>query len=80
MTAPIFILAGEPSGDRLASHIMQAVNKRYDNPGWIGVGGELMHKEGLDSLIDMETLSVMGFGSALASYHRLSALADILVE
>ena len=80
MTAPIFILAGEPSGDRLASHIMQAVNKRYDNPGWVGVGGVLMQNEGLNSLIDMETLSVMGFGSALISYRSLSALADTLVE
>ncbi|MDC1383361.1 lipid-A-disaccharide synthase [Candidatus Puniceispirillum sp.] len=80
MTAPIFILAGEPSGDRLASHIMQAVNKRYNNPGWIGVGGVLMQNEGLNSLIDMETLSIMGFGNALISYRSLSALADKLVE
>ena len=80
MIAPIFILAGEPSGDRLASHIMQAVNKRYDYPNWVGVGGALMENEGLNSLIDMETLSVMGFGSAFMAYRSLSALADKLVE
>lgn len=80
MSAPIFILAGETSGDRLASHLMHALNSRYDNPEWVGVGGVLMQNEGLNSLIDMETLSVIGFGSALIAYRRLSTLVDTLVE
>ncbi len=80
MTAPIFILAGEASGDQLAAHLMRAVNSAYDKPNWIGVGGRLMQAEGLESWIDMETLSVMGFGGALKAYRRLSRLADDLVE
>ena len=80
MTAPIFILAGESSGDQLAAHIMHAVNQHYQSPAWIGVGGTLMQNEGLNSLVDIETLSVMGFGSAIFAYRRLSALADTLVE
>ncbi len=80
MIAPIFILAGEPSGDRIASHIMQAVNNQYDNPKWIGVGGILMKNEGLNSLVDMEILSVMGFSGALVAYRRLSVLVDTLVD
>jgi lipid-A-disaccharide synthase len=80
MTAPIFILAGEASGDQLAAHLMRAVNKAYEKPNWIGVGGRLMQAEGLVSWIDMETLSVMGFGGALKAYRRLSSLADDLVE
>jgi lipid-A-disaccharide synthase len=80
MTAPIFILAGEASGDQLAAHLMRAVNSAYDKPNWIGVGGRLMQAEGLDSWVDMETLSVMGFGGALKAYRRLSRLADDLVE
>ena len=38
MTSPIFILAGEPSGDQLAAHIMRAINHNYQSP-MIGVGG-----------------------------------------
>ena len=49
MTAPIFILAGEASGDQLAAHLMRAVNNAYDKPDWIGVGGRLMQAEGLES-------------------------------
>ena len=80
MTSPIFILAGEPSGDQLAAHVMRAVNHHYQNPRWIGVGGPLMQGEGLSSLVDIETLSIMGFGNAILAYPRLSALADRLVE
>ena len=80
MTAPIFILAGEASGDQLAAHLMRAVNNAYEKPDWIGVGGRLMQAEGLESWVDMETLSVMGFGGALTAYRRLSRLADDLVE
>ena len=53
MTAPIFILAGEASGDQLAAHLMRAVNSAYDKPNWIGVGGRLMQAEGLESWVDM---------------------------
>ena len=80
MTAPIFILAGEASGDQLAAHLMRAVNNAYEKPDWIGVGGRLMQAEGLESWVDMETLSVMGFGVAFTAYRRLSRLADDLVE
>ena len=45
MTSPIFILAGEPSGDQLAAHIMRAINLHYQSPAWIGVGGALMQDE-----------------------------------
>lgn len=80
MTSPIFILAGEPSGDQLAAHVMRAVNHHYQNPRWIGVGGPLMQGEGLSSLFDIEKMSIMGFGNAILAYQRLSALADRLVE
>ncbi len=80
MNSSIFILAGEPSGDQLAAHIMRAVNQHYQSPVWIGVGGALMQDEGLSSLVDIETMSIMGFGNAVLAYQRLSALADRLVE
>jgi lipid-A-disaccharide synthase len=80
MTAPLFILAGEASGDQLAAHLMRAVNNTYEKPDWIGVGGRLMQAEGLESWVGMETLSVLGFGGAIKAYRRLSSLADELVE
>jgi lipid-A-disaccharide synthase len=47
MTASIFILAGEASGDVLASRMMRAVHQHYGQQQWIGLGGPHMAAEGL---------------------------------
>ncbi len=81
MTAgPVFILAGEPSGDQIAAHLMRAVNVDFDNTDWFGVGGPLMRAEGLAPITGMDALTVVGFGNALLAYSRLSKLADQLVD
>ena len=80
MRAPIFILAGEPSGDQLAASIMQAVNHAYGKQDWIGVGGPMMQGEGLHSEADMSQLSIIGFGAAISAYAKLSRLADRLID
>jgi len=80
LNAPIFILAGEPSGDRLAASLMKAVNGGWGPQEWIGVGGPAMRAEGLGGTTDMEALTVFGFSAALAAYPRLSRLADRLVD
>ena len=80
MTAPIFILAGEPSGDRLAASLMRAVEIAYGPQTWIGVGGPAMAAEGLKTHHPMDQLTVMGFGAALTAYPRLSKFVDRLVD
>lgn len=59
---------------------MKAVNDGWGAQDWIGVGGPAMRDEGLAGATDMESLTVFGFGAALAAYPRLSRLADSLVE
>ena len=54
MTADIFILAGEASGDLLASRIMRAVNANYGQHKWVGLGGDHMIAEGLQSVGEMQ--------------------------
>jgi lipid-A-disaccharide synthase len=80
MTAPIFILAGEESGDILASRVMQAVNAAYGHQNWVGVGGTRMAAQGLHSFDDMARLSLIGIGAALRHYKDLSQFADDLVD
>ena len=80
MTAPVFILAGEPSGDRLAASLMRAINEAWGRQQWIGVGGPAMTAQGLSGAHAMDSLTVMGFGAALAAYPRLSRFADQLVD
>ncbi|MGC6498129.1 MAG: lipid-A-disaccharide synthase [Candidatus Puniceispirillaceae bacterium] len=80
MAAPIFILAGEPSGDRLGASLMQAISTHYGKKRWIGTGGPAMQAQGLKSHFPMEELTVFGFGAAVRAYPRLSRRLDMLVE
>lgn len=56
----IGIIAGEVSGDALGADFMAKMNAICPDVRWVGVGGHLMAKQGLCSVIDMSRLSVMG--------------------
>ncbi|MDE0392387.1 MAG: lipid-A-disaccharide synthase [Rhodospirillales bacterium] len=57
----IFLIAGEPSGDLIASRLMAALKRRTENRvRFAGVGGPLMADEGLESLFPYGELSLMG--------------------
>jgi lipid-A-disaccharide synthase len=60
----LFILAGEPSGDRIAADLVRRLRQR--GPVELsGVGGGELTGEGLASLYPMEDLSVMGISDVL---------------
>lgn len=66
----LFVLAGEPSGDRLGADLINrvAAKSRLDV---IGVGGPLMTDAGLSSLFPMDELSVMGWADVLPRLPKL---------
>jgi len=55
----LFILAGEPSGDRIAGDLVQRLKARREVK-LSGVGGQELLAEGLRSLYPMSDLAVMG--------------------
>ena len=55
----IAIVAGEKSGDALGGALMEALKKRYSNISFIGIGGNKMESQGLDSFFKMSEISVM---------------------
>ncbi|MEO0358869.1 MAG: lipid-A-disaccharide synthase, partial [Pseudomonadota bacterium] len=67
----VFIVAGEPSGDRLAAALMAGLRTSQESIEFSGVGGPLMQAQGLDSLFDMTELSVMGLAEILPKYRHL---------
>ena len=56
-----FILAGESSGDLHGANLIQSMKKLDSNISFCGVGGSLMKKAGLQSIVNFEDLAVMGF-------------------
>ena len=67
MTAPVFILAGEPSGDQLAASIMDAVEGRFGKQNWFGIGGPLMQERGLASEAEMAQRRLLTLGTTVSA-------------
>ena len=76
----VAILAGEPSGDLIASHLMADLNKQYKNIQYIGVGGPLMKSKGLSSFFDYAHLSVRGYFEVFRNIIKLCQLQKNLID
>lgn len=73
-TVRIAIVAGEASGDLLASHLMAALKEKLPHAVFYGIGGPKMAFVGFDAWWPMEKLSVMGYVEALKHYREISGI------
>jgi len=67
----IFLVAGEPSGDRLGAALMAALARRLPGVRFDGIGGSGMTAQGLVSRFPMRELSLMGLLEILPHLPRL---------
>jgi lipid-A-disaccharide synthase len=66
-----FLIAGEPSGDQLGAALMAGLRELVPDAEFVGIGGEAMTAQGLQSLFPMQELSVMGIWEVLPKYRQL---------
>ena len=78
--AKIAILAGEPSGDLIASQLMAYVRSKVKNIEFIGVGGPLMKQQGLNSFFDYSNLSLYGVFQVIPNIPKLIFLRYKLIN
>ncbi|MEM9736269.1 MAG: lipid-A-disaccharide synthase, partial [Pseudomonadota bacterium] len=73
MTPPplIYLIAGEPSGDRLGASLIGALRRAYPEIEVTGLGGREMTQAGLTSLFDTDELAVMGIAEVLPRLPQL---------
>ena len=57
----IFILTGEPSGDKLASTVISKLKKNNPNIEYLSVGGTHIKKLGIKSIFDLKEITYLGF-------------------
>ena len=68
------MVAGEASGDLLASHLIAALKQRLPDAVFFGIGGPKMQALGFDSWWPMDKLSVMGYWDALKHYREIAGI------
>jgi len=78
--AKIAIVAGEPSGDLIASQLMLEINQKFKTIEYVGVGGPMMQKNGLNSFFDYKVLGIHGYIDAIKNIVKLLILRRNLIK
>ncbi|HMV92386.1 MAG TPA: lipid-A-disaccharide synthase [Thauera aminoaromatica] len=79
MKIRIAMVAGETSGDLLASHLIRALRRHLPDAEFFGIGGPKMQAEGFDVRWPCELLAVHGYVDALKRYRELSGIRRALL-
>jgi len=80
MSATIALVAGESSGDLLASRLLSGLRPALPDARIHGIGGKHMAEYGFVSDYPMETLSVRGLFEVLMHYRAIRAVQVSLTE
>jgi lipid-A-disaccharide synthase len=76
----IAMVAGEASGDLLASHLIVALRKRLPQARFYGIGGPRMQAVGFDALYCCEKLAVRGYVEVLKHYWEIAGIRRALAR
>jgi len=67
----IFILTGEPSGDKLASKVIIQLKNLRPDIEYLSVGGEHLKALGIKSLYDLKEVTYLGFTRVLLNIFKI---------
>jgi lipid-A-disaccharide synthase len=68
----IFILTGEPSGDKLASKVILHLKKINPNIEYLSVGGENIKSLGIKSIYNLKEITYLGFTSVILNLFKIN--------
>ena len=67
----IFVLTGEPSGDKLASTVISKLKSQNPDIEYLSVGGNHLKKLGINSIFNLNEITYLGFTSIFSIYLKL---------
>tara|TARA_S200000501_G_scaffold376345_1_gene431020 strand:+ start:4648 stop:5781 length:1134 start_codon:yes stop_codon:yes gene_type:complete len=67
----IFILTGEPSGDKLASAVISKLKIYNSNIQYLSVGGSHLKSLGINSIFDLKEITYLGFTAVLLNIFKI---------
>ena len=76
----IFILTGEPSGDKLASKVISKLKESNPDIEYLCVGGSHLSSLGINSIFDLKEITYMGFTSVLLNIFKIKNKINATVD
>ena len=76
----IFILTGEPSGDKLASTVISKLKKNNSDIEYLCVGGAHLNSLGIKSIYDLKEITYIGFTSVLMNLFKIKKKINQTVD
>jgi len=76
----IFVLTGEPSGDKLASKVIAQLKNSRPDIEYLSVGGEHLKALGIKSLYDLKEITYLGFTRVLLNVFKIKRKIDDTVK
>ena len=76
----IFILTGEPSGDKLASTVISKVKQSNPDIEYLSVGGTHLSSLGIKSIYDLKEVTYIGFTSVILNIFKIKKKINETVE
>ncbi len=76
----IFILTGEPSGDKLASHVILKLREKSKNIEYLSVGGSHLNSLGIESIYDLKEITYIAFTDVLFNLFKIKKKIDETVK
>jgi lipid-A-disaccharide synthase len=74
------MVAGEPSGDLLGSHLITALAARVPGARFVGIGGPKMRAAGMEVLYPLDKLAVRGYVEVIRHYREIRGIRNRLAE
>ena len=76
----IFILTGEPSGDKLSSDVIKELKKTKIDIEYLSVGGQHLNSIGIKSIYDQKEITYIAFTDILLNILKIKRKINITVK
>ena len=76
----VFILTGEPSGDKLASKVISKLKESNHDIEYLCVGGSSLYSLGIKSIFDQKEITYMGFTAVLLNIFKIKKKINETVD
>ena len=80
MQKKIFVLTGEPSGDKLAAKVISKLKKITNNIEYLSVGGSHLKSIGIDSIFKLEDITYLGFTKVIMNLFKIRRKINYTVK